>query len=208
MSDFVLRGLYAITDTKALQENNLLIACEAALLGGARALQYRDKSADQTRRLREAAALVALCARFGVPLIVNDDLDLAVAVGAHGVHLGRDDAALPRARAQLGPGALIGVSCYNDLARAAEVCAGGADYVAFGSFFASATKPQAVRADADLLLQARQRCPLPLVAIGGITPENGAALVAAGADMLAVITGIFADPDPRAAADRYARLYA
>lgn len=207
MSPFVLRGLYAISDTTQLQDTALVEACEAALLGGARVLQYRDKGHDPVRRRREALALVALCERYAIPLIVNDDLELAARVGAHGVHLGRDDVAIGEARARLGARAVIGRSCYDDAARAMQAAAAGADYVAFGSFFASPTKPHAVLADVALLREVRRHCPLPVVAIGGITPENGAPLVAAGADMLAVISGLFAAPDPRAAAARYAALF-
>ncbi len=206
-SRFVLRGLYAITDTASLHDAALIDACAEVLEGGAQALQYRDKSTDSERRQREASALVALCERHGVPLIVNDDVELAAAVGAHGVHLGRDDAAMATARVRLGPAAVIGLSCYDDATRARLAVQSGADYVALGSFFPSPTKPQAARAGLELLRQVRRDCPLPLVAIGGITPDNGASLVAGGADMLAVISGLFADSDPRAAAARYAALY-
>lgn len=207
MSRFTLRGLYAITDTTRLGGDALLAACEAALRGGARALQYRDKSGDANRRRREASVLVSLCDRFGIPLIVNDDLALALDVGAHGIHLGRDDATIAEARARLGDEALIGISCYDDLELAAKASGEGADYIAFGSFFASPTKPQAARADAALLKAAKHRFALPLVAIGGITPDNGASLVKAGADMLAVISDIFTAADPCAAASRYQQLF-
>ena len=126
---------------------------------------------------------------------------------AAGVHLGREDASLAQARAQLGPQPIIGVSCYNDLARAVKAQAEGADYVAFGSFFPSRTKPQAVRAGLELLCEAKQKLHIPVVAIGGITPENGVHLLAAGADALAVIEGVFGQADVREAAERYARLF-
>ena len=142
-----------------------------------------------------------------MPLIVNDDVALAAAVEAAGVHLGHNDAAPAAARDLLGPRAIIGVSCYNRLDLALAARDQGADYVAFGSFFPSSTKPLAVRADIDLLRRARRELRLPLVAIGGITPENGAVLVGAGADMLAVVTGVFGAPDPQAAARAYARLF-
>jgi thiamine-phosphate pyrophosphorylase len=183
-----------------------------AIAGGARVIQYRDKSENdpvpaQGRRLAQAQALLAVCRAAGVPLIINDDPALAAAVGSDGVHLGREDLAPTEARRLLGPGAIIGVSCYDrlDLAEAAQ--AAGADYVAFGSFFPSSTKPLAVRADLGLLRRARQCIRLPLVAIGGITPENGAAVITAGADLLAVISGVFGEPDPLAAARNYARLF-
>jgi thiamine-phosphate pyrophosphorylase len=187
---------------------SLIRRVELALAGGARLVQYRDKSRDLSLRLAQARALGTLCDAAGVPLIINDDIQLAAAVSADGVHLGRDDPDPREARRLLGPSALIGVSCYDrlDLAEAAQ--AAGADYVAFGSFFPSSTKPLAVRADLDLLRQARRRIRLPLVAIGGITPENGAALIEAGADLLAVVSGVFGAPDLRAAAAAYARLFA
>jgi thiamine-phosphate pyrophosphorylase len=206
-----LRGLYAITPEPPLSIQAQGRQVEQAIAGGARVVQYRDKSRDRAgdreRRLAEARALLAICRAAGVPLIVNDDAALAAAVEADGVHLGRDDIPPGEARRLLGPAAIIGVSCYDrlDLAEAAQTA--GADYVAFGSFFPSSTKPLAVRADLDLLRRARQRIRLPLVAIGGITPENGAALIAAGADLLAVVSGIFSRPDPEDAARAYTRLF-
>lgn len=198
-----LRGLYAITDGPRA---DLIEACDAALDGGARVLQYRDKSGDAARRLREAQALQALCARHGVPLIVNDDVELAAAVGAAGVHLGEDDAAVDAARARLGAQAIVGASCYDSIERARRLAAAGADYLAFGAFFASPTKPLARRASADLLRAAK---PLgrPLVAIGGITPDNAAPLIDAGADCVAVISALFGAADVRAAARRFAALF-
>jgi len=195
-------GLYAISDGP---RDDLLAACAAALRGGARVLQYRDKSHDAARRLAEAAALAALCADFGVPLIVNDDVELAAALGC-GVHLGAEDAGLAAARARLGPGAAIGVSCYDSLERARAAATAGADYLAFGAFFPSPTKPRALRADAALL-RAALPLGLPLVAIGGITPDNAAPLIAAGAAFVAAISGVFAAPDPELAARRYATLF-
>lgn len=187
-------------------EPALLEAVKLALEGGARLVQYRDKSGAQRRRRREAAALLELCGKYGVPLIVNDDASLAARIGAGGVHLGRDDAPVREARALLGPAAIVGASCYNRLELARKAARAGADYVAFGSFFASPTKPGAVRAEASLLAKARGIGP-SLCAIGGITPENGAGLVAAGADLLAVVSGVFDDPDPWLAASRYAALF-
>lgn len=196
----LLRGLYAITDDRRSGPQPLVDAVAAAISGGVRVVQYRDKGADTARRLAEAQALRALTRRQGVPLLINDDIALARAVGADGVHIGRDDAALRIARERLPAGSLIGVSCYDDMQLARRAAADGADYIAFGSFFASPTKPAAVRADPELLRQARRELGLPVVAIGGITPENGAGLVAAGADMLAVISAVFAAVDVRAAA--------
>jgi len=202
-----LRGLYVLTDTALTPGDRLLAAVAAAIDGGAALVQYRDKSDDDARRESEARALLALCRKRGVPLIINDDVALAARIGADGVHVGREDPDLHQARTALGPDALIGVSCYDALERARQAQADGADYVAFGSFFASPTKPAAVPASLDLLRKARSQLNVPIAAIGGIAPDNGAQLVAAGADLLAVITGVFAQPDIRTAARRYADLF-
>jgi thiamine-phosphate pyrophosphorylase len=203
---FELRGLYAITPEHSALP--LTDQVEQALQGGARLIQYRDKSGDAPRRCAEAQALIQLCRRHGVPLVINDDLELAAAVGADGVHLGRDDPSLAAARERLGSGALIGVSCYNELRNAERAWALGADYLAFGRFFPSASKPGAVPASLDLLRQARTRFPLPLVAIGGIRPENGGPLLAAGADMLAAIEAVFGTGEVRGACQAFADLFA
>ncbi|MEK7223587.1 MAG: thiamine phosphate synthase [Pseudomonadota bacterium] len=200
-------GLYAIADTQYLDDARLLPAVDEAIAGGARIIQYRDKSHDVPARLAQANKIAALCRQHGALFIINDDAGLAKQAGADGVHLGREDASLAKARTQLGSQAIIGVSCYNDLARAIQAQADGADYVAFGSFFPSRTKPQAVRAGLELLCEAKQKLHVPVVAIGGITPENGAHLLAAGADALAVIEGVFGQDDVRAAAERYTRLF-
>ena len=197
------QGLYVITDGP---RPNLLEAVAQARAGGARLLQYRDKTTDHPRRFDEARALRALCAARGVPLIVNDDVELARAAGAAGVHLGEDDSDIAAARAVLGPDAIIGVSCYDSLERARELVAAGADYVAFGAFFPSPTKPHARRASFDLLRQSAA-LGVPRVAIGGITPDNGGSLIDAGADYLAVISAVFGDPDVRGAAERFAQLF-
>jgi len=200
-------GLYAIADSSYLAADQFVPAVRAALDGGARVIQYRDKKSEPGQREAIARALDALCREHAVPLLINDDVVLAALVGAAGVHLGRDDPDIGAARAALGDTALIGVSCYNELGRARAAQAAGADYVAFGRFFASRTKPQAVPAAPELLRAARAELSIPIVAIGGITPENGATLIAAGADALAVIEGVFNQPDIRAAAERYARLF-
>ncbi len=199
----IRRGLYAITPPS---HPGLVAACAAALEGGATVLQYRDKSSDPVRRLAEASALAELCAAHGVPLIVNDDVELAARAGAAGVHLGEDDAPLADARARLGPDAIIGVSCYDSLERARRFAAAGADYLAFGAFFPSPTKPHARRVTLDLLRQARS-LGVPLVAIGGITVDNAPALVTAGADGVAVISALFDAADVRAAARRFSLLF-
>lgn len=201
------RGLYVITDPGLIGGAKLAPAVEAALRGGAAMVQYRDKRTGKSRRLREVKELLALCRHYGVPLIVNDDVPLARQSGADGVHLGRDDADPAQARAVLGPRAMIGISCYDSLQHAYEAARAGADYVAFGSFFPSATKPDAAPASLELLHEARRQLDIPIAAIGGIMPDNGAALIRAGADWLAVIRGVFATPDIEAAARRYAALY-
>lgn len=184
------RGLYAITP-ECHNTEQLLTQCQAVLTGGAKVLQYRNKQGDQDLRLQQAQALNELCNDFAVPLIINDDVELCRAVNASGVHLGRDDEALLEARQQLGSSAIIGSSCYNDLARAQRAVDAQASYLAFGSCFVSSTKPQASRCEAHILREAAQRWSLPIVAIGGITAENGASLVGAGVDLLAVISDVF-----------------
>jgi thiamine-phosphate pyrophosphorylase len=199
------RGLYLVT-RECVDEAGLLATVQAALAGGAVAVQYRDKSGDGARRLAQGKALVALCREYGRPLIVNDDVVLARAVGAAGVHLGEHDAEFALAREFLGPAALIGVSCYNDMQRAQAAALAGADYIAFGSFFDSPTKPGARRATTGLLVEAAG-LGIPRVAIGGINHDNAGALIAAGADLVAVISTVFDAPDPRAAAQRIANLF-
>lgn len=202
-----LAGLYAIADTRYLDGARIAAAVADSIAGGARVIQYRDKKYGAKSRFRQASELAGLCHQHGVLFIVNDDAELAKQVHADGVHLGREDTSLAQARAQLGTRAIIGVSCYNELERALRAQADGADYVAFGRFFPSRTKPQAVQAEPALLREARQKLRVPIVAIGGITPENGASLIAAGADALAVIEGVFGQADVRAAAERYAQLF-
>jgi thiamine-phosphate pyrophosphorylase len=198
-----LRGLYAITpesdDPAALCR---LVA--AALDGGARLVQYRAKRLAHRERLARAPPLLALCRARGVPLVVNDDIELALAIGADGIHLGRDDGDPAEARRRL-PGAILGVSCYDDAERAVAAEQAGADYVGIGSVFASATKPQAARAGLATLAQARGRVRIPIAAIGGITAANAAEAIAAGADMLAVISALFEAPDVTAAARALSR---
>lgn len=196
------RGLYAITDGP---RPDLLDVVAQALAGGARLLQYRDPSDDTTRRRTEATALAQLCRAHGVPLIIDHDIALALAAGADGVHLGLDGD--PAAvRTVLGERAIVGVSCHGSLPRAQAAARAGASYVSFGAFFPSPTKPQAACVPLELLRQSAA-LDVPRVAIGGITPDNGAALVEAGADCLAVISALFAATDVRAAARRFANLY-
>jgi len=202
-----LLGLYAITPDDLVAEP-LYRAVEQALSGGARILQYRCKTGDQAQRRRDARQLARLCRNFDALLIINDDVELTIECEAAGVHLGRHDAAPDAARGRLGPAAVIGVSCYNDLALARTAAAAGASYVAFGSFHRSGTKPHAVRAEPALLRQARSILRLPIVPTGGITPENGRPLIEAGADMLAVIQSLFAADDVRRRAAEFCQLFA
>lgn len=196
------KGVYVITDGP---RDDLFAAAEASLAGGARMLQYRDKTGDAERRRSEADELSRLCARHGVPFIINDDVPLALATGG-GVHLGREDVSIAEARAVLGDGAIIGVSCYGSLERARQLAAEGADYLAFGAMYPSMTKPHAPVASHDVLTQVAQ-LGLPVVAIGGITPDNGRVLIDAGADYLAVVSAIFAAPDIQTATRRFAELF-
>ena len=196
MKDAKLRGLYAITDSKLLADGRLLPYAEAALAGGARLLQYRDKSDDDRRRLREAQALGDLCERHGAQLIINDDAELAARLGA-GLHLGQDDGSLSVARALLGRRAIIGATCHARLELAEEAVAQGASYVAVGRFFDSNTKPGAPAATPAMLEQARQRFSLPIVVIGGVTLDNAPDLIARGASLVAVVHALFAAESPR-----------
>lgn len=195
-----LRGLYLITPDEP--DTARLLTRVAPVLGEAALLQYRNKAADAPLREAQARALLLACRSAGVPLIVNDDVALAHAVDADGVHLGEDDGDARGARALLGPGRIVGVSCYDAISRARAAAHDGADYVAFGAFFPSATKPGARRATPSLL-DPSAGLGIARVAIGGITPDNAPALVAAGADLVAVISGVFDAPDPVAAARAY-----
>jgi len=199
------RGLYLLTPDTANTER-LLEQVAAVLPARPALLQYRSKAASADIRYEQAHALAALCARHGVGLIVNDEVALAQRVGALGVHLGRDDPALGAARAALGTQAILGASCYDDLALAERAVAQGADYIAFGAFFVSPSKPQARRAAIDLL-RASAYLRVPRVAIGGISADNAEPLVRAGADLIAVISGVFDAADPLAAARRLQAFY-
>jgi thiamine-phosphate pyrophosphorylase len=200
-----LRGLYAVTPESS-DTPRLVALVEAALGGGAALIQYRAKNAGEALALEQARALAAACRAAHVPLIVNDCVELALAAGADGVHLGREDVDAKRAREKF-PGGIIGVSCYSDPARAREAAHAGADYVAIGSVFASSTKPSATRAPLEMLRAAKQASSLPVVAIGGITAANARRVVEAGADMVAVISAVFDSPDVRGAARDLARLF-
>ncbi|WP_096527705.1 thiamine phosphate synthase [Candidatus Nitrosoglobus terrae] len=204
---YSISGLYAIADTTLLSSKDLGSAVSLALLGGANLIQYRDKSQETHRRYQEATSLQQICRQHGVPLIINDDITLAAKIGADGIHLGADDPSLVLARQILGDKAIIGVSCYNELSRAIIAEQKGADYIAFGRFFPSKTKPEPIYASIDLLQQARKILHTPIVAIGGITPQNALPIIEAGADAIAVIGGLFRSPNIRAAATAYKRLF-
>lgn len=190
-----LSGIYAITDDILLPEHSRLAAVAAALGAGISLLQFRSKSGTSESRLQAAIELLDLCKVYHVPLIINDDVDLCLAAAADGVHLGQQDAALEIARSRLGPAAIIGVTCHSSIDSALQAQTAGADYVAFGRFFDSATKPEAPPAKLEILGQAQAALSIPIVAIGGINAENGAEVLAAGADMLAVIDAIFGDDE-------------
>jgi thiamine-phosphate pyrophosphorylase len=199
------RGLYLITPDEP--DTDRLLARVRPLLPFAACLQYRNKQADAALRRAQAGVLAAECRAARVPFIVNDDAQLAADVKADGVHLGEHDGTIAAARERLGRDAIVGVSCYDDPDRAREAAAGGADYLAFGAFHPSGTKPNARRATPDLLGDAR-RYQLPLVAIGGITPDNARPLIQAGADLVAIVGGVFDAPDPIAAARACQSLFA
>lgn len=204
----VLRGLYAITPSALCGEPRLWAAVSAALEGGARLLQYRDKLSGPAQRRRLVQELLPLCRQHQVPLIINDDAQLAAETGADGVHVGMSDAPLTQARALLGPGAIIGVTCGNSIERALAAQAGGASYISFGRFFDSRTKPEAPPADIATLQKAAATLRIPVCAIGGITPHNAAPLITAGARMIAAVGGVFDTADIKAAAREYSRLFA
>ena len=189
-----ISGLYAITD-HALLGDEIVIAVTAAIKGGARVIQYRDKSKDHARKLREANALRQICHRHHVLLLINDDIELALAVNADGVHLGQQDGDIIAARARLGTHAIIGVTCHNQLDLAEKAAAEGASYLAFGAIYPSQSKPQAVLCSLETIKQAKRQFELPLVAIGGISVDNIAPVIAAGASACAVIANLWQSVD-------------
>ncbi|MEK6806597.1 MAG: thiamine phosphate synthase [Pseudomonadota bacterium] len=202
-----MRGLYAITSEAICAETSLLLrSVEAALRGGAAWIQYRDKKSDAARQRKNAQSLLTLCHQHGARLIINDNADLAADIGANGVHLGRSDGSIAAARKQLGASAIIGASCGNSLETARSAVAEGVSYVAFGRLFSSRTKPSAPPADLELLMQART-LGVAVCGIGGITPANGASVIAAGADLVAAVEGVFGAADIEAAARAYTKLF-
>lgn len=206
MNRFPPGGLYAITPPCYPDAQRLITGCAAALQGGARLLQFRDKSGNPAWRLETGRRLLDICLEHEVPLIINDDVELARELGAAGVHLGLEDATIAEARTALPAGSIIGATCHDRLDLAGTAAGQGATYLAFGSMFPSATKPGAVSCPPQTLTRAKSHG-LPLVAIGGITLENGASLIEAGADYLAVIDALFASSDVRGTAEKFASLF-
>lgn len=200
------RGLYAITPDES-DTDKLVAQCEAALRGGAVVLQYRNKTAPAALKRRQALALLLLCRRLDTPLIINDDVHLAMEIDADGVHLGGKDGDPAAARAKLGPDKLLGVSCYNELTRAHAASDAGADHVAFGAVYPTQTKPNAPRASFALFTQAKGEIGLPIVGIGGITLGNALPVIAAGAHAVAVISDVFSAPDIESRARDFAKLF-
>jgi thiamine-phosphate pyrophosphorylase len=201
-----LEGLYAVTPDWS-DTAKLIAGTEAILRGGCRIVQYRNKTASPCHRDEQAVALRGLTRRYAALLIVNDDLGLAIACEADGVHLGGEDGDLTTARHRLGPDRILGASCYQSVELAEAAAKAGADYVAFGSFFPSPTKPEARRAGVELIASAKTATGLPVCVIGGITPVNAGPLVASGADLLAVITAVYNSADPERAARAFSQLY-
>ena len=202
----LINGLYAITPETG-DTARLLRDVEAALRGGASMLQYRAKKLAPNLKANQAQALQSLCKQYRVPLIINDDTTLAASLSASGVHLGSQDMPIGEAHQSLFSGMLVGVSCYDQLDLAVEAEKNGADYVAFGSFFPSTTKPNAVRPTLDLLREAKQKISCPIVAIGGVTLDNAPSLIEAGADAVAVISAVFDAEDIADTAHRFASLF-
>ena len=198
------RGLYAITQPEHKTLEKVVEEVTAAITGGATIIQYRDKQPMDAEKL--ATQLLTVCSSMKVPLIINDNIDLAAKIGADGVHLGQNDGLLVEARKKLGKEAIIGISCYSDLQKAQVAQSQGANYVAFGRFYPSRSKPLAPLADINILKQAKLHLQIPMVAIGGIKPENGAELIDAGADFLAAIDGVFAHA-PEHSAKNYQQLF-
>jgi len=203
---FPERGLYAITQADGKSSEAVIEQISSAIKGGAAVIQYRDKSSVDLDRLYLAKRLLSICKQHKVPLIINDDADLALQIGADGVHIGKDDGGITQAREKLGSNAIIGLSCYDDLTLSLQAQSNGADYVAFGRFFPSNSKPLALPAHLETLQQAKKKINIPIVAIGGILPENGGQLLDAGANVLAVIDGLFAS-NPEQSAKTYLKLF-
>ncbi|MRI32826.1 thiamine phosphate synthase [Endozoicomonas sp. OPT23] len=204
----MLKGLYGVTDSQLLPDDRILLeAVEAALRGGMKVLQYRDKSLDADKRLRQASMLRVLCHSYQALFIINDDIELAADVEADGVHLGQQDETIAEARQRLGDYAIIGISCEGSMEQAQTAVEQGANYIAFGRFFPSRTKPDAKPAELSLLPAAKEAFKVPVVAIGGITMDNAAQLIEAGTDMIAVVHNLFASTDIESRAREFSKLF-
>lgn len=199
-------GIYAITDCENITPDELLRKTDIILKAGIALFQYRNKTEDKERKLGLALELQTLCQHYKTPFIVNDDLNLAKEIDADGIHLGQHDTNIDTARKILG-NKIIGISCYNDFNRAILAERSGADYIAFGSFFPSTTKPEAAKADIELIIKSKEKFNIPVVAIGGITPENGKQLIDAQVDFLAIISGIYSPTDTIEATLAYKNLF-
>lgn len=201
------RGLYIVTpdwdDTAAL-----VSATDAALSGGAALVQYRHKTASPTLRQEQATALLAVCHRHGVPLVINDHVDLCMEIGADGVHVGGTDVTVAEARRLVGPDKIVGGSCYGTYERAETAVAEGASYIAFGGFYPSRVKKYDFKTAPEIVGRAKANLPLPVVVIGGMTPENCIPLMEQGTDMVAAVSSVYMAEDPQAAASTFARLFA
>lgn len=204
----ISRGIYLVTEHERLRYSELLAITEAVMPVGIAVLQYRNKIAVYDQKLAEATRLQQLCKTYKVPFIINDDIALAIELGADGVHLGRDDDNCMDARKQVGDNILVGISCNNDPGRADQAVRDGADYIAFGAMFPTSSKANTVSASFELIRQAKQRYTVPIVAIGGITPENCAPVIAAGADLLAVISSVYLANNPYQVMENFKKLMA
>ncbi len=202
-----IKGLYVLTDENLISESDLNHCVEQAIIGGASVVQYRNKKTPYQAKVAQAESLLQICNLHSVPLIINDDIGLCADIGADGVHLGQSDGDISDAREHLGSEAIIGITCHNSIKLALDAQEAGADYVAFGRFFPSNTKPDAQPAQLAILEQASKMLEIPSVAIGGITKDNAAKLIEAGASSIAVAGSVFSDPDPKAQAEKLSGLF-
>ena len=203
-----INGLYVITDETMIADADLRHYVEQAILGGASVVQYRNKNSDYETKVSQAEEILKVCNLHSVPLIINDDIALCAEINADGVHLGQNDADIVDAKEHLGSDAIIGITCHNSIDLAIKAQEQGADYVAFGRFFPSQTKPGATPADVSVLEKAQLMLNIPTVAIGGITADNAEQIIAAGASSIAVAGAVFADTDPKGQAEKLAKLFA
>ncbi len=202
-----IQGLYAITNEQMIAPKKFTSRVRQALEGGAKVIQYRNKSQHHELRLEQAESVVALCAEFGALSIINDDIELCKLTNSDGLHIGSNDDDVVYARSELGPEKIIGVSCYSSVDLANQAIAASADYVAFGSVFASSTKPEAPVANLDVLRKAKKELNVPIVAIGGINLNNVSQVIATGVDSVAIISGVFASDDVNVAAHSFAKSF-